>query len=880
MSPREPFLTRFTRSAEGSRDAFELGERGPDPRILGSLALVAAIVAADLIAGPEISLIAFLVVAPLATSLLLGPRDTTIVAMAALVTAILLGLPNQFFAESDHLTRILPVGVAGLLSVWAARLRADREHSAALVGVQGTVSRILNESANLSDAAPRLLRAIGEALGWDLGAIWEVEPASQRLRATVFWSPHAAHTASFEEASRSMTPARGVGLPGRVLERGGAIVVPELRRDPEFRRPEPAEEAGLESALAFPIGRGGTVVGVVELFSRARRRPNRAQIEMLGGLGRQIGQFIERTRVEDERTELLESEHAARLSAERAERANAETVALLDTLLGRAPVGFGFVGPDLCFQRVNDALAAAEGRRPEELVGRPVDELGELPELATVLRRVLATGEPLIDTEMTGKDLSTGLARQWLTSYYPVRGTRSEVLGVGVVAVEITERKRAETRTRLLAEATATLNASLDYETTLVETARIAVRELADICVIDLVHSGGRIRRLAIVHTDDGSEGRLRELERRHPPDPGGAVGPAATLRTGESQLHAPIDDAVLRIAARDEEHLAVLRELGLDSAIIVPLAARGRTLGAMTLATAGPGRRFDRDDLALAEELGRQAGAAVDNARLYEDRSHIARTLQASLLPPRLPKVPGLELAARYRAVGEVADVGGDFYDVFKTGESTWAAVVGDVLGKGPTAAALIGLARHTLRAAAMRDSDPARILATLNEALYREGDDESFLTAVYMTIDLAGAEVAIELTSAGHPLPLVLRGDGSLETVGRPGTLLGAIPRLSLQPERVELAHGDALVAFTDGVPEARSDQGIFGERRLQSLLASLSGATARELAERIEQDAVAFQSGQLRDDLAVLAMRRTGDTAQAGRALGTRPLEHGVR
>lgn len=858
QSPREAFLTIMT--PWGDR-AVPSTDRRVTPWLLATVALVALIAALDLLLGPDVSLIAVLVTPPLAASLVLGARQTAAVSGLALGVAILLGPANDFFGDTAHFARVLPVAVAGILSTWAVGLRAQRERGAVLLGVQGSVSRILNESPSIEEAAPRILRTVGEALGWQVGSVWELEQAGDRMRAAVSWHAPGFDPGPFGSATNSLVFERGVGLPGAVWERSAPVSVPALGRDANFPRSQIAAQTGLASAFAFPIRRGDNVVGVVEFFSRARHAADRAQLEMLAGLGRQIGQYLERTRAEEQRAGLLEREHAARLTAERAERENTETIALLDTLIGRAPIGFAFIGPGLRILRINDALAATQSRSPEEMVGRAVSDAFETPPgVIESMRAVLEGGEPVIDAEVSATTPATpGVRRHWVASYYPVRGARADMLGVGVVVTEITSRKRAEARTSFLARAGAELTASLDYETTLRRTARLAVAELADICAIDLVGPDGRSRRVAVAHRDPARERKLREFVERWPTDPNATLGPAAAIRGGGSQLLGSIDDATLRAGARDDEHLQAVRELGLASAMVVPLTGRGAPLGAITLGSTESARVFDNDDLALAEELGRRAGTAVENARLYEDRSYIARTLQASLLPPRLPDVPGLDLAARYRAVGARSDVGGDFYDVFATGDQRWAAVVGDVLGKGPPAAALIGLARHTLRTAAMRDSDPARILSTLNEALHSEAADDAFLTAVYMTIDLSGDAVVVELTSAGHPLPLVLRSDGTLETVGQPGTLVGAMPTLALHPERVRLGYGDTLVTFTDGVPEARSEQGVFGERRLASLLESLTGATAIEVAERIEHDTVAFQGGRLRDDVAVLVLRR---------------------
>ena len=175
-------------------------------------------------------------------------------------------------------------------------------------------------------------------------------------------------------------------------------------------------------------------------------------------------------------------------------------------------------------------------------------------------------------------------------------------------------------------------------------------------------------------------------------------------------------------VSSSDTDRRSALDELGLRSAMIVPLRSRGRTHGVITLATAASDRRFDTSDLAFAGELARRAATAVDTARLYQDRDQVARTLQRTLLPPTLPDIPYAEIAAVYHPAGEGSEIGGDFYDAFETGDGAWTIAIGDVCGKGAAAAAITGLARHTLRAAAFRESSPCAVLERLNRALLRE--------------------------------------------------------------------------------------------------------------------------------------------------------------
>ena len=280
-------------------------------------------------------------------------------------------------------------------------------------------------------------------------------------------------------------------------------------------------------------------------------------------------------------------------------------------------------------------------------------------------------------------------------------------LAINVIE-DITEIKRTEKGHRFLAEASRVLATSLDYDRTLSTVARLAVPEIADWCAVDLA-VGDDVERVAVEHVDPARLALARDLERRYPADPRSDQGVQGVLRHGVAELYSEIPDEMLAQAARDPEHLELLRSVGMRSAMIVPMTARDRVLGAITFVSAESGRRFDEQDLALAMDLALRAAAAVENARLYEASAKIARTLQDSLLPPLLPDLPRMQIAAAYRPVGMGVDVGGDFYDVFSTAEDQWYAVIGDVCGKGAEAAAVTALARYTIRAAAVRRRSPA---------------------------------------------------------------------------------------------------------------------------------------------------------------------------
>ncbi len=430
-------------------------------------------------------------------------------------------------------------------------------------------------------------------------------------------------------------------------------------------------------------------------------------------------------------------------------------------------------------------------------------------------------------------------------------------LAINVIE-DITEIKRAEQGHRFLAEASRVLAASLDYERTLSAVARLAVPEIADWCAVDLAVDDD-VERVAVAHVDPARVALARELERRYPADPQSDQGVRGVLSRGAAELYPEIDDQLLAQAARDPEHLELLRSVGMRSAMVVPMTVRDRVLGAITFVSAESGRRFDEHDLALAQDLGLRAAAAVENSRLYETSATIARTLQQSLLPPVLPELPGMEIAAAYRPAGLGLDVGGDFYDVFSTTDDQWYAVIGDVCGKGAEAAAVTALARYTIRAAAVRRRSPAGILRWLNDAMLAQqpDSDRRFCTIACLHVDLGRSPARVTVACGGHPLPIVVRADGRTEEVGTPGTLIGLVEEPDLQDRSTSLREGDAVILYTDGLTEANAPDHILAPEELAALAAGGVRDTAAALVERL-LDAAVGSADSVRDDVAVLALR----------------------
>ena len=322
--------------------------------------------------------------------------------------------------------------------------------------------------------------------------------------------------------------------------------------------------------------------------------------------------------------------------------------------------------------------------------------------------------------------------------------------------------------------------------------------------------------------------------------------------------------------ASGDEVARTIYDELGLRSVLMVPLRARGRILGALSLISSESGRVFDEHDVAFAEDFATHAALAVDNARLYREQLEISTTLQRSLLPVRLPAIPGVSVAARYRAAGQVNQVGGgDFYDMWEVDERRFGVVVGDVCGKGAAAAALTALSRHTVRTASivLPGQPTGAVLRQLNDGILRRTTADRFCTVALALGERTADGIQFSIGAAGHPIPAIIHPDGSIERPGRPGTLLGVFPEVDLPEGHALLRPGDTLVLWTDGVTDRRQDGRHFGEERLLELL-ELDGHQPGGRDRRGDR----APGGRLRHRRAAGRYRRGGAAVEARRRGGT--------
>jgi PAS domain S-box-containing protein len=615
---------------------------------------------------------------------------------------------------------------------------------------------------------------------------------------------------------------------------------------------------GYHSAVVAPLVAGHRTLGALSVLRLGDGSPyGQADLEVASELARRAAIAIENARLFS----------AARRVEQRLEAILvnlAEAITLTD---GQQRIIFA-----------NRAAAELLGvDEPAQLIGTDTDELmgrfllldqegRELRAEETPRWQVFADEAP--DSLLVHSIVRESGRERWLMAHSsPVRDPESGQLTYSVnVYEDITEVKRVQIAESFMAEASRVLASSMDYNDTLTRVARLAVPKVADWCAVDVLDEDGAIRRVAVHHSDPAKLELAEALDRSYHPMLDDPTGVAEVIRTGKPRLFADIRPEMLAAHAHDSEHLRLLEAVGATAMIIVPLAAPTRTTGAITLVSSESHRRLSAADLGLAVRLGRRAGTAVESARLYTERKRIADTLQAALLPESLPEIAGVQTRARYRAAGELNDVGGDFYDVCAYGPGRWLLAIGDVCGKGPRAAGVTALARHTLRAAAMLGQTPTGMLQTLHQALRHQPPGADMCTVALVTIEPQPEQACAQLTVTlgGHPPPVLIDADGEPTQIGRPGTLLGVLDEIKVREVRAELKAGETLLLYTDGVPEAGPSGHQLGEQGLLGVCSHAPRLSLEELLVQVELTALECAGGELRDDIALLGLRLTADHA----------------
>ncbi len=403
--------------------------------------------------------------------------------------------------------------------------------------------------------------------------------------------------------------------------------------------------------------------------------------------------------------------------------------------------------------------------------------------------------------------------------------------------------------TRLLLD-----NSTFSEAVTLQRCARLLAGDIASWVIVD-VERTGQLRRQFVIGPHDESSEELARKVRAVDPLPGSV--PVLVHTAGRSVVLAHAEDSGVLGASPDGTPLLML--LGATSLLSVPISDGVTRYGVLTLARQAAEGRFEIAELGLAEELGEHLGVALRVDRMFRHRSAVAEALQGSLLPARLPEVPGLDLSAVYVPASEGLEVSGDFYDVFPV-QGGWAITVGDVCGKGQEAAAMTAATRHAIRVIAHWNPDPVDVLTKVNEVILAGDYEDRFVTAKLAYLRRDGDRVQVELASSGHPGPAVVRPDGRVDVLSGGGLPLGLFPDAEPQRETLELGLGDLLFFYSDGVTEARSPDMGFFEDRLADELAGAAGRSAADTARMIQSLVTSFSQDQLRDDMTILVAKVT--------------------
>ncbi|MFI6340230.1 SpoIIE family protein phosphatase [Streptomyces sp. NPDC050535] len=548
-------------------------------------------------------------------------------------------------------------------------------------------------------------------------------------------------------------------------------------------------------------------------------------------------------------------------------------LALSHSLVQQTPVGIAVFDNELRWVGVNPALERINGLPEEAVLGRRVGEI--LPDLdveaiESRMRLVLASGKPLLDQQNLGRTAADPADRAFSESYHRIEDAEGRVLGLAMSIIDVSERQQAaaeisQAREHLsvIADAGARIGTTLDLQQTARELADVAVPQLADLAAVDVLEAVVAHGTTTAVTEDAQAEFRALAVaagyltDAIHAADPVGELatyGPTRIItqcvREARPILVERVDSAMMRRIARDSHAAQTLRAAGVHSYLAVPLVARGEVLGTLSLYRTVNTRPFDEQDAVLASELAARAAICVDNARLYGRERTAALTLQRSLLPRTPVDHEGLDIAVRY--LPALSEVGGDWYDVLPLSGGRTGLIVGDVMGKGVQAAAVMGQLSTATRALARLDPSPAELLGHLDDIAGSLGD--AIATCVYAVCDPRRG--TCELSSAGHLPPVVIRPDGSADLLDIPGGVplgVGGVPFGTME---VELPPGSLLALYTDGLIENRTEPIDTGLDRMTRFLQS-----TRQSLERTSDMLLGALRPEPDDDVALLLARTHG-------------------
>ena len=507
----------------------------------------------------------------------------------------------------------------------------------------------------------------------------------------------------------------------------------------------------------------------------------------------------------------------------------------------------------------NPAAERLYGYTAEEAIGShisfliPPDRRNEEQRILERVRR--REGLETYETERIRKD---GVRIDVSLTISPLENPSFGVIGASVIARDITAAKRRRRAQEFLVAASRSLDTSLDPDETARNIVATAVPELAALCVIDFVRADGRLGDSIAAGADPAAGPKLEEIRRERPLDPEGEHPVAQVLREGRPMIWRDLKaPGVVEQVVQSAEHRQLMEEVGYTSAAVVPLVARGRTLGTLSFLHSRPDLRYDPNDLDFLAELGDRAAMALDNARLFHERDQIASNLQRGLRPPAPAEVPGLEISVVFEAAGERIEIGGDVYDVLPTDDGCWV-LIADVAGKGSAAAGVSVAVRHAVRGLTREIDEPDEVLARVNELLLEGTGLNDFATALLIRLRADEDGWRFVLAAAGHPAAVHLSDGGAFQLGG--GAVLGAWADPAVERHENKIAAGETLVLCTDGWHEAGPRTQHRDPEGLAEMGLWLGEMELGELTERLRRDAIGRSEGSLRDDMVILAIRPT--------------------
>ncbi len=440
----------------------------------------------------------------------------------------------------------------------------------------------------------------------------------------------------------------------------------------------------------------------------------------------------------------------------------------------------------------------------------------------------------------------------------PLHDDRGRLVGVASMSLDLTARRRAENRLRAQYEIARALGEAHSIEEASPNLLRTVCEalgwEVGALWGLDIERSV--LRCLATWRAPDSNATAFEELSARTTFRKGTGLPGRVWAEGAPAWIPDVTED-------RNFTRSGAAAADGLHGGFGVPIR-RGRDVLGVIEFFAAESREPDDEMLEMMDAAGAQIGQFIERTETERELrasraglAHLAETLQQSLLPPHLPDIAGIEIAAHYEAARDGSEVGGDFYDVFESARNDWSIVIGDVCGKGPEAAALAALVRYTTRAAAIQTRRPRLVLTLVNEVVVRQSE-EQFCTAAYVRFRPEGEGARLTISCAGHPSPLVLRAGGDIESVEARGRVLGPFTDLASVDRMVQLDAGDSLFLYTDGVTDARNADGFYGEDRLRDTLESCAGSSADDVVKAIDRSLNEFHGGRPRDDIAFVVLR----------------------